>query len=111
MSDNEEYEAKPREFERIHNVVEAFQVTNDSAKNVAKWCGGEAFRESGRSGYIPDTSSAVLSVPNLSGPVVAYLSDWVVKTEDGRFQVMTNKDFAREFRFRVITPAYESGDL
>lgn len=86
-------------------------MTSDSAKNVAAWCGAELLTqpEPAVTGYIPREHQAdasgtpVLKVPNINGPVIACYTDWVIKTEDGRFSVMSNKDFLHEFRF-IKTP-------
>lgn len=93
---------KPMPFERVRNRVEAFQIKEETLKEVAAWCGGEVltYGDEEPRGYIrPTTSEPVLKVPNVDGPLTAQYTEWVIKTEDGRFKVVPNKDFAKEFLY------------
>ena len=93
-----DYTSGPRYFKRKRNQIEAVRVDEENVKTVAKWCGGEAFRI-GTDKYIKPAPEPGLRVPSLGDPIQVWLGEWLIKDEDGRFSVMSNKEFMEEYEF------------
>lgn len=107
-----------RNFERRKNQVQAVRLDAENAKEVATWCGGELVaKTSGNNveqpakvtnAYLAPSSIKhkptellmVLHIPNiLKGDVVAAIGDWVVRTEDGRFDRFGNVEFIELYSY------------
>lgn len=89
----ENYEhVKSARFNRKENSVEAMRVVNFSLESVAIWCGGDILQTK-------DVNSPVLVIPTTNGGVYALFTDWVVKTEDGKFHRLADSIFKSNYQF------------
>lgn len=100
-----------RQAVRVQVPVDYVQVTADNQRSVADWCGGVVTDELEYSepvqGYIrPNTDDAwylAVLVPGVvinteTGPLVARISDYVIRSEGGAYQIVSAEEFARDFR-------------
>lgn len=100
-----------RQAVRVQVPVDYVQVTVDNQRAVADWCDGVVTDELEYSepvqGYIrPNTDDAwylAVLVPGVvinteNGPLVARISDYVIRVEGGSYQIVSAEDFARDFR-------------
>lgn len=96
---------------RVQVPIDYVQVTADNQRAVADWCGGVVTDDLEYSdpvqGYIrPNTDDAwyipvlvpgvVITTP--SGPLVARVSDYVLRGDGGTFETVSAEEFARDFR-------------
>jgi hypothetical protein len=75
--------------------IQAALLSASNATAIANWCGGEV-TELTKSGDPTDIHLA-LKVPNLGGTLRATVGTYVVRDEDGRFWVRTEKELLDEF--------------
>lgn len=100
-----------RQAVRVQAPMDYVQVTIDNQRVVASWCGGVVTDELEFSepvnGYIrPNTDDAwYLAVPvpgvvvtTTSGPLVARISDYVLRDPIEGYTVVSAEDFARDYR-------------
>lgn len=85
----------PKSYVRKPFPVEAIQVSEENAAEVAEWCGGEVLEETKRG-----TNWKYIKVPvhrplNLR-QTKAFLGDWLLKSEMG-FKVYTQRAFESSF--------------
>lgn len=100
-----------RQAVRVQVPVDYAQVTVDNQRAVADWCDGVVTDDLVYSdpvkGYIrPNTDDAwyipvlvpgvVISTP--TGPLVARVSDYVIRGCDGVFETVSAEEFASNFR-------------
>ena len=100
-----------RQAVRVQVPIDYTQVTANNQRAVADWCGGVVTDDLVYSepvqGYIrPNTDDAwyipilvpgvVITTPN--GPLVARVSDYVLRGEGGVFEIVSAEEFARDFR-------------
>ena len=74
--------------------VEAEQVTNDNAYDVAQWCGGRVVEEIGP---VDLGRTYGINVPTLEGPERASQGDYVVKGQHGEFFTCKQHAFQHDF--------------
>jgi hypothetical protein len=90
----------PRKYRLIPVSVEAIQLTPESVKRAALWCGGVEVEE-----IDPHDSTkkfVALNIPTLSGVKRAGEGDYVIKGLQGEFSVMNSTDF--ETRYELVEP-------
>lgn len=100
-----------RQAVRVQVPVDYVQVTVENQRAVADWCDGVMTDDLEYSepvqGYIrPNTDDAwylAVLVPGVvinteNGPLVARISDYVIRGEGGTYQVVSAEEFTREFR-------------
>lgn len=100
-----------RQAVRVQTPMDYTQVTIDNQRAVADWCGGVVTEDLEYSepvnGYIrPNTDDAwylavpvpgvVVSTP--SGPLVARVSDYVLRSGDGTYEIVSAEMFVRDYR-------------
>jgi hypothetical protein len=91
--------------------VDYVQVTIDNKRAVANWCGGVVTDELVYSepveGYIRPNTDDAWYIPVLvagvvittaSGPLVARISDYVLRCGNGVYEIVSAEEFARDFR-------------
>ena len=78
------YRRKPR-------PVEAHQVTEETATQTARWCGGKIVSI----GY--NNQGKSIQLPTFEGTMTAMPGDWILRAEDGAFYVRTNKQFENNY--------------
>ncbi len=66
--------------------VEAVQVQLDNAEDIAAWCGGEVL-------YDGDFDGIYILVSDDDKPVIAGISDYVVKIPNGSYLVLTDNQY------------------
>jgi hypothetical protein len=88
---------KPEKFARKPFVVDAFQVTEENAEAVAKWCLGEVrkTRQGDNGEFVLYVKVRVLRPLN-ERQTKAYIGDWVLHSGAG-FKVYTGKAFESTF--------------
>lgn len=89
----------PKKYRLIPVSVEAMQVTPESVKRAALWCGGVEVEE-----IDPQDKAkkfAALNIPTLSGVKRAGETDYIVKGLQGDFSVMNREDF--EARYEMVS--------
>lgn len=107
-TDNVYVGATVKSFQRKRNDIEAARLTRENARELAKWCGGEviardeSYVESYTAGFSRTVATdSTLHIPSLlDGPTPAYVGDWIVKDEDGRFSVILNEVFVDEYELK-----------
>lgn len=100
-----------RQAVRVQVPIDYVQVTADNQRVVADWCDGVVTDDLVYSdpvqGYIrPNTDDAwyiPVLVPGVvitttSGPLVARISDYVLRGEGGVFEITSAEEFARDYR-------------
>ena len=100
-----------RQAVRVQAPVDYVQVTVDNQRCVADWCGGVVTDDLVYSepvkGYIRADSDDAWYIPILvpgvvittpAGPLVARVSDYVLRGEGGLFETVSAEEFARDFR-------------
>lgn len=131
MPDNNYVDNKIVKFERRKNEIEAIRIREDNLTICAKWTGGKVLKRVmsdppkppgpgsyfDRTGidsisFMDDTAGdPVLVFPTLDGPVHAFLNDWLIKDEDGKFSTLGMKEFKEEYAVPKTTPAHTAADL
>lgn len=112
-----------RQAVKVQVPVDYVQVTVDNQREVACWCAGVVTDDlefsSPVGGYIrPNTDDAwyltvlvagvVVSTAN--GPLVARISDYVLRVEPDIYAVVSAEDFARDYRDVFMLKRRETGD-
>lgn len=100
-----------RQAVRVQVPVDYVQVTVDNQRAVADWCGGVVTDDLVYSepvkGYIrADTDDAWyipvlvpgVVITTMLGPLVARVSDYVLRGEGGVFETVSAEEFTRDFR-------------
>lgn len=69
-------------FRKKPVVIEAHRLTCTNARDIAEWCGGEAFPDVVRA---RDPWVALIAVRTPEGLAAAVSGDWIIKGERGEF--------------------------
>jgi hypothetical protein len=79
---------------RNNTVVEARQITEDLAEDIASWCGGVLVEE-----INPETEAKTpgINVPTTEGPSRASLGDWVLKRDGDDFWPVKGHEFLKYY--------------
>lgn len=112
-----------RQAVKVQVPVDYVQVTVDNQREVAHWCGGVVTDDLEFSppvgGYIrPNTDDAWyltvlvagVVVNTGSGPLVARISDYVLRVEPDSYSVVSAEEFARDYRDVFMLKRRETGD-
>lgn len=112
-----------RQAVKVQVPMDYVQVTADSQREVALWCDGVVTDDLEFSppvgGYIrPNTDDAWyltvlvagVVVNTVNGPLVARISDYVLRVENGVYEVVNAEDFARDYRDVFMLKRRETGD-
>lgn len=83
-------------YSRITESVEAEQLTADNAEDIARWCGGQVIRET--SPRDPEDVFLGVNVPTLNGNQRLTQGMFLVKKEDGTFDLRGATAFLSEYR-------------
>lgn len=78
-------------FQRRKEVVQAEQVTPETAQNIADWVGGQVIPT--EDALDSNKKSVGINIPTLSGIVRASEGDYVVKGEHGEISKCPRVDF------------------
>lgn len=100
-----------RQAVKVQVPLDYVQVTVDNQREVADWCAGVVTDDlefsSPVGGYIrPNTDDAWyltvlvagVVVNTLNGPLVARISDYVLRVENGVYEVVSAEEFTRDYR-------------
>lgn len=78
----------PKKFRRIPREVEAEQIREDNAAEIAIWCDGR---------FVRGVDGPVIFVRTLNGEVRAHEGDWIIKGVQGDFYPCANSVFIESY--------------
>lgn len=71
-------------------MFEAMQITKENVHDVAVWCGKKIGSVQTSLGYGRYAKETFITWDSES---IAVVSDWVIKTDDGKFKVVTDEEY------------------
>lgn len=90
----------PARFAKRIFYIEAIQVTSENMEQIAEWCKGKILRTRAKpEENYPASPFIKVDVKNPRNPrqTRAFVNDWVIRDEDGRWRVYPNKAFKLAF--------------
>ncbi len=85
----------PKIYRLIVSNVEAIEVTPDSVQRAAVWCGGRIASEIHP--FDNTVRYVAINIPTLEGVKRASEGDFIIKSDDGSFDVMGGNAFRRKY--------------
>lgn len=92
-----------KNYQRTPEPIQAAIVTDSTAERIANWCGGSWGHEREVETYLE------VVVPNIAGNLKARENQFVIRTANGRFYVMTQEEFVKagyvEYEYEIDVEA------